>query len=409
MNPEYASEAAVARNSPLANGPPDSANIRVPPNAFVHPNRSPAMKTTGLFGLLVFLPALASAQTPELVYLSNVTGTGSDGVYPATVEEQTAGALDALGEQLRAHGLGYEDVVAMNVFLRDARHFQAMNGVYRGYFTTDPPTRATVEADLPNRDALVQISAVATPDETEVISPAGLQSPALPYSWGIRTGDVLFIAGATSRDPDTYQPVGGDVQTQTRRVFGNIGMVLEAAGMGYGDLVACKVFLDDVRLWGDMNAAYREFVTAEDPPARAAVRGGLMNPAFLVEIQCVAERSDERRVVLREGQRRGRSPLSPAIATGERVWLSGMLARGDDAEGEARATLASLGGTLDAAGLGFGDVEDVWVYLTDVRDAEAVLGVIAEVMPEGVPIPTVAGLPLVGRLGVEIQMTAVVR
>ena len=354
----------------------------------------------------LLIPAPTAAQTPELVFLSNLTGTSRDGAPLSTVEEQTAATLDALGEQLRARGLGYDDVVAMNVFLRDTRHFQAMNRVYRGYFATDPPTRATVRADLPDRDALVQISAVATPDETEVIVPSGLQSPALPYSWGIRAGDVLFVAGATSRDPDTYQPVGGDVQTQTRRVFGNIGLILEEAGMDYGDLVSCKVFLDDVRLWGDMNVAYREFVTADDPPARAAVRGGLMNPAFLVEIQCVAEQSDERRVVLREGQRRGRSPLSPAIATGERVWLAGMLARGEDARAEARNTLASLGGTLEAAGLGFGDVEDVWVYLTDVRDAEAVMEVLAEVMPDGVPPVTLAGLPLVGRLGVEIQMTA---
>ena len=357
---------------------------------------------------VVSAPATTAAQTPELVYFPNITATVDEGGPLTTIEEQTAGVLDALGEQLRSRGLGYGDVVAMNVFLRDTRHFQAMNGVYRGYFAGAPPTRATVEADLPERDALVQVSAVATPDGTEVISPAGLQSPALPYSWGIRAGDVLFIAGATSRDPDTYQPVRGDVQTQTRRVFGNIGMVLEAAGMDYGDLVACKVFLDDVRLWGEMNVAYREFVTPDDPPARAAVRGGLMNPDFLVEIQCVAERSDARRVVRREGQQPGSSPLSPAIATDGRVWLSGMLAPGDDAEGEARATLANLGATLEAAGLGFGDVEDVWVYLTDVRDADAVLGVIADVMPAGAPVPTVAGLPLVGRLGVEIQMTAVV-
>ncbi|MDE0247859.1 MAG: RidA family protein [Gammaproteobacteria bacterium] len=366
----------------------------------------------GLAGAALFAivssPVPTAAQAPELVYIPNITATADGGGPLTTIEEQTAGVLDALGDQLRSRGLDYGDVVATNVFLRDTRHFQAMNGVYRGYFATDPPTRATVEADLPDRDALVQVSAVATPDGTEVISPAGLQSPALPYSWGIRVGDVLFIAGATSRDPDTYQPVRGDVQTQTRRVFGNIGMVLEAAGMDYGDLVACKVFLDDGRLWGDMNTAYREFVTADDPPARAAVRGGLMNPDFLVEIQCVAERSDERRVVRREGQQPGSSPLSPAIATGERVWLSGMLAPGDDAEGEARATLDNLGATLEAAGLGFGDVEDVWVYLTDVRDAEAVLGVIAEMMPDGAPVPTIAGLPLVGRLGVEIQMTAVV-
>ena len=86
-----------------------------------------------------------------------------------------------------------------------------------------------------------------------------------------------------------------------------------------------------------------------------------------------------------------------------------MLARGDGAEGEARATLANLGATLEAAGLDFGDVVDVWVYLTDVRQAGTVLEVLAEVMPDGAPQPTVAGLPLVGTLGVEIQMTAVAR
>ena len=172
--------------------------------------------------------------------------------------------------------------------------------------------------------------------------------------------------------------------------------------------MACKVFLDDGRLWGDMNEAYREFVTADDPPARAAVRGGLMNPDFLVEIQCVAEQSDERRVVRRAGQQPGSSPLSPAIATGERVWLSGMLAPGDDAEGEARAHSGQPG--CDPRGRGAGvRGRGGRVGLPDrVRDAEAVLGAIAEVLPDGAPVPTVAGLPLVGRLGVEIQMTAVV-
>ena len=349
----------------------------------------------------------ASAQTPRLVFLSNIVATSEDGRAPATIEEQTTAALDALGDELGEHGLGYEDVVAVNVFLRDPRHFQAMNGIYRTYFAENPPTRATVEADLPDVGALIQLSVVATPDDTEVVSPSGLQSPALPYSWGIRAGDVLFVAGATSRDPETYQPVRGDVQVQTRRVFGNIGMILEAAGMDYGDLVSCQVFLDDVRLWGDMNEAYREFVPADDPPARAAVRGGLMNPDFLVEIQCVAESSDARRVVRRAGQGPGRAPLSPAIDTGERLWLSGMLAQGEDIPAQARNTLANLEATLEAAEMDFSDVANVWVYLTDVRDAGVVLEVLDEVMPEGAPRPTVAGLPLVGRLGVEIQMMAV--
>ncbi len=376
-------------------------------------SRSRARPASPLTLVLLALPLAlscapgASAQRPELVFLSNVTGTSDGDRALTSIEEQTAATLDALGEELAGHGLGYEDVVAVNVFLRDTRHFQGMNGVYRTYFAENAPTRATVEADLPDMGALIQISAVATPDDTEIIVPSGLQSPALPYSWGVRAGDVLFVAGATSRDPDTYQPVRGDVQTQTRRVFGNIGMILEAAGMDYGDLVSCQVFLDDVRLWGDMNEAYREFVTADDPPARAAVRGGLMNSDFLVEIQCVAESSNARAVVRPAGQGPGRAPLSPAIDTGARLWLSGMLAAGEDIPAETRNTLDRLNATLSAAEMDFSDVRNVWVYLTDVRDAEAVLEVLGEVMPAGAPEPTVAGLPLVGRLGVEIQMMAV--
>ena len=94
-------------------------------------------------------PVPTAAQAPELVYFPNITATADGGSPLTTVEEQTAGVLDALGEQLRSRGLDYGDVVVMNVFLRDTRHFQAMNGVYRGYFASDPPTRATVEADLP--------------------------------------------------------------------------------------------------------------------------------------------------------------------------------------------------------------------------------------------------------------------
>ena len=125
----------------------------------------------------------ASAQAPELVFLSNITGTTDGDRALTTIEEQTTATLDALGAELSGHGLGYEDVVAVNVFLRDTRHFQGMNGVYRTYFAENAPTRATVRADLPDVGALIQISAVATPDDTEVFSPSGLQSPALPYSW----------------------------------------------------------------------------------------------------------------------------------------------------------------------------------------------------------------------------------
>jgi 2-iminobutanoate/2-iminopropanoate deaminase len=348
-----------------------------------------------------------NAQDRPFVYVSNVTGTTADGRPLMTVADQTAQTLDRLGATLRQHGLDYGHVVAVNVFLKDARHFQDMNTVYRRYFQGDLPTRATAEVDLPDPDALIQISAVAARGSKQLITPRDLAAPALPYSWGVKVGNTLFISGATSRSPDSYEPVLGDVPTQTRRVMGNIGIILKAAGMDYQDLTSCRVYLDDPRRFGAMNQAYAEFVPADDPPARATVRAGLMNPAFDVEIQCVAESSPNRKVVIGEGQQRSRAPLSPAISTGDRLYLSGMLSAGPEVAAQTRSTLDNLLATLKAASMDFTNVVDSWVYVTDIRQWEAIKQVLDQVLPAGRPEPTVIGTPLMGsNFLVEIQMVA---
>lgn len=358
----------------------------------------------GLLNLLLTSPLWLSAQSPELVYISNVTATQSVGRTLTNVEDQTRATLDRLGEVLQEHGLSYSDVVASNVFLKDTRHFQGMNGVYRTYFEISPPTRATVQADLLEPDALIQISVVATGESKEVITPGGLKSPELPYSWGIKVGSTLFISGATSRDPDTYQPVTGDMATQTQRIFGNIGFVLEEAGMSFGDLVSCRVFLDDPRGFAVMNRAYAESVPAAAPPARATVRASLMNPVFSTEIQCVAESSSERKVVRAEGRAPGRLPFSPGIDTGDRLYLAGVVGRGSDASEQTRAALDDIRSTLEAASRSFEDVEDIWVYLADVRDRDVVQTILNETIGDDMPTPTIVGARLMGRSGVEIQM-----
>ena len=359
-----------------------------------------------IFALTLVSPLRISAQRAELVYISNVTGTHAGGRAVTSVEDQTAAALDHLGEALRERGLGYSNVVVSNVFLRDTRYFQAMNGIYRTYFRIDPPTRATVQADLLDPAAMIQISVVATAEPKEVVTPGGMRSPELPYSWGIKVGSTLFISGATSRSPETYQPVTGDVATQTRRIFGNIGLVLDEAGMTYGDLVSCRVFLDDPRGFDALNRAYTESVPAEDPPARATVRAGLMNPVFSTEIQCVAESTSRRGVVRPEGQARRQLPFSPGIDTGDRLYLAGVVGRGGNAAEEALAALDGIRSTLEAASRGFEDVENVWVYLADVRDWDAVRAALDYALGDDAPEPTVVGTRLMGRSGVEIQMVA---
>ena len=65
--------------------------------------------------------------------------------------------LDNVGRLLGAVGLSHGDVVKSTVYLRDIADFDAMNEVYRKYFPSEPPTRATVGVAaagrrLPRRD-----------------------------------------------------------------------------------------------------------------------------------------------------------------------------------------------------------------------------------------------------------------
>ncbi len=129
-----------------------------------------------------------------------------------------------------------------------------------------------------------------------------------------------------------------------------------------------------------------------------------MNVVFSTEIQCVAVSSPDRGVVRPEGQARPRSPYSPGIDTGHRVYLAGMTGRGSDAAEEARSALGRIRSTLEAASLDFTDVENVWVYLADVRDWDAVRAVLDETLAADAPEPTVVGNRLMGRSVVEIQL-----
>ncbi len=357
------------------------------------------------------LPFSDARWSGDLLYVAGAIGNvpGGTGIVPGGIEPQVRQMMDNLGAVLERNGLDFSRVAAVNVFLSDIRHFQAMNEVYREYFPTDPPTRATVQAGIAIPGALVEASMVAVGNdvEREVINPAAMKSPELPYSWGIKAGDTLFVAGATARDPDTYQPVEGGVAAQMQRIMGNIGLVLEAGGMEYGHVANCRVFLDDSRAFGEMNGAWRGFFP-DDPPSRATVEARLANPIFKAEVQCVA--SSAERSVLTPGGPRSTSPISPGIRAGDRLYLSGMVPpspRSEDPGEQTRATLLRIQEALSAAGLGFGDVVDSMVYLEDMRDYDAMNQAYREIVGASPPARATVGTRMMGPgIKVEIMMTA---
>lgn len=120
-----------------------------------------------------------------------------------------------------------------------------------------------------------------------VISTEGAPKPVGPYSQGILAGDTLYCAGQIGIDPETGVLVDGGVAAETDQVLRNLGAVLEAADMTFGDVVMASVFLKDMNHFATMNEIYARYFNTV-LPARQAIAVRDLPGNGNVEISLVA-------------------------------------------------------------------------------------------------------------------------
>ncbi len=108
-----------------------------------------------------------------------------------------------------------------------------------------------------------------------------------PYSQAVRTGNMVFLSGQIPLDPATGQLVSGTITEETERVMDNLAAVLEAAGLGFGNVVRTTIFLTSMDYFQEVNAAYAKRFGAV-PPARATVAVSALPRGARVEIDAIA-------------------------------------------------------------------------------------------------------------------------
>lgn len=109
------------------------------------------------------LPFSPIVEANGFVFLAGQIGDkpGTRGPVPGGIEPETRQMLENVGRLLRSAGLDYGDVVKATVYLADFDDFAAMNAVYREFFPTEPPTRATVGVSRLALDCRVEIEVMA--------------------------------------------------------------------------------------------------------------------------------------------------------------------------------------------------------------------------------------------------------
>lgn len=367
-------------------------------------------------------PFSGGVKADNFVYVAGSVGTDAKGaVAKGDVKGQTRQTLQNIDAILKKGGSSLANAASVTVYMRNASDFAAMNEAYATMFPKDPPTRTTVIIAQPfaNADALVEIAAVGIVNGAErmVVHPSDwVRSPA-PYNYGIKSGNTLFLSGLVSRNGKDNTNVKGDMTAQTKTILDNGAAILKQAGMSFADVVTSRVYIADESAFQAMNAAYRPYFTAGSMPARATVKVGLTSPDYVVEITMVAVKDPARKAVATPNAdgtmptANANANLSAAIQVGSRVYLSGITGNTAANKGDAKAqtdeALSRIERTLKAAGLGWSNVVDSTVYLSDMANYQTMNGAYRDKLMKDFPARATVGTGLMGAdAAVEIMMVA---
>ena len=106
-----------------------------------------------------------------------------------------------------------------------------------------------------------------------------------PYSQGYVAGGFVYTSGQIPVEPETGNiPLG--IAAQAEQSCRNVGAILEAAGIGFENVIKTTCFLADMGDFAAFNEVYARFFVSK--PARSCVAVKDLPKGVLCEIEAIA-------------------------------------------------------------------------------------------------------------------------
>lgn len=139
---------------------------------------------------------------------------------------------------------------------------------------------------------LPMLACAASPSPRAVSHPEFYPSPdpvlkTMPFSEAVRAGDLLIVSGEIGSLPGKMALAPGGITGQARQAIENVRSILRRHGTTLRDVVACTVFLADMKDWPAFNTVYKEYFKPPFPARSATGASGIALGAR-VELQCTA-------------------------------------------------------------------------------------------------------------------------
>ena len=323
------------------------------------------------------------------------------------------------------------DVVRITVFVEDIKDIEAVDAVYKTFFSSYFPTRTVVAVAALPINALVQIEALVSnvegtipdaPQAGDLVKINHNTANAPVCSLSVQT--VAFshynnLSAQLPIDPKTGQLVNGGVQEQTKQCLKNIKAILESIDVPFDDIVKINIFLRNLSDIEAVNEVYSTFFpdsaiarASAYVPARTtiAVSGLPMNA--LVQMEAVVSHGDgtppqaveDRHGIVIRANNSSNAPKSSfstqTVAFSHYNHISAQLpldpktdeiVAGGISE-QTKQCLKNSKAILENIGHAMEDVVKVNLFLKNIEDIEAVDAVYTAFFPEGIPARRTIGV-----------------
>ena len=119
----------------------------------------------------------------------------------------------------------------------------------------------------------------------KVISTPNAPAAIGPYSQGYEVNGFVYTSGQIPVDPATGAIAEG-ITAQAHQSCKNVGAILEAAGIGYENVIKTTCFLAEIADFAAFNEVYAKYFTSK--PARSCVAVKDIPKGVLCEIEVIA-------------------------------------------------------------------------------------------------------------------------
>ena len=111
------------------------------------------------------------------------------------------------------------------------------------------------------------------------------------YAQACKAGNMLFVSGCVSWDAEGNIIGAGDMKSQIKQVYTDLGETLEANGATFQNVIKETVFTTDIEaLLANNDIRIRFYQEAASAPPAATWIGctRLVVPELMIEIECIA-------------------------------------------------------------------------------------------------------------------------